>query len=370
VRSTLDELAKELSELRALLASIDPVNSALAGHHDSVVRQYLTIRRRFDYAAFVVILYASFEKFAENLVASYARLVALRSRYNALPTSLTQKHILRSADILARGRLGEGRYVGISEFDVVKNLFDCLSGANPYSLNDVAIAAHDLNLRYDEFGRLFAAVGIDKVCERARRADALVAWFCASNGLAQAPQDGVPATTVQKRLDEFVVERNKVAHRGGSPDELLGAASMTDLVDFVEALAKSVFALTVASYLRGRYGNSTEVVQLQLIDGPLKKDRNVVVVAKPTKRLYVGQPVFTLLDSAGARWGRIRELRLDNVSTGAVEASSAAVEVGMSVDFRCPKDVVLYVLDADDDVVWSSETAGAAVAGATASATS
>ena len=199
MRSTLDELAKELAELRALVASITPVNSALAGHRDALVREYLTIRRRFDYAAFVVALYASFEKFAENLVAAYARLATLRSQYDALPTGLIKKHIIKSADILARGRLGEGRYLGIREIDVVKNLFDCLSGVNPYSLNDVAIVAHDLNLRYDELGKLFAAVGIEKVCGGARRADAMLMWFCASSGLAEPPQDGVPAAILQQR---------------------------------------------------------------------------------------------------------------------------------------------------------------------------
>lgn len=366
MRSTFDELAKELAELRALVTSITPVNSALAGHHDSLVRQYLTIRRRFDYAAFVVALYASFEKFAENVVAAYARLVALRSQYAALPTGLTGKHMAKSAEILLRGRLGEGRYVGVREIDVVKNLFACLSGANPYALNDVAIMAHDLNLRYDELGKLFAAVGIDQVCARARRADAMVTWFCASNGLAQPPQDGVPAATVQQRLDDLVERRNQVTHRGGSPVELLGTTEMTDLVDFVEALASSIFTLTVARYLRARHVDSGGAAQLQLREGPYKNG-TVVVVERPEQRLYVGQPVFAFVESAGARWGRILEIQLDDVSTAAVDKAAIAAEVGLSVSFKCPKGVDLFALDADDDVVWSPEPSIATVARADAS---
>jgi len=124
VRSTCDELAKELDELRALVKSIVPVNSALTGHHDSIVRQYVMIRRRFDYAAFVVGLYASFEKYIENLVAAYAQLEARRLQYADLPQKLKTKHLFRTADILYHGRLGEGRYAGIRELDVVTNLFD------------------------------------------------------------------------------------------------------------------------------------------------------------------------------------------------------------------------------------------------------
>ena len=70
MRSTFDELEKELKQLSDLVASIAPVNLALAEHPDSLVRQYVMIRRRFDYAAFVVALYASFEKFIENLVSA------------------------------------------------------------------------------------------------------------------------------------------------------------------------------------------------------------------------------------------------------------------------------------------------------------
>jgi hypothetical protein len=370
VRSTLDEFTNEFLELRALVSSIAPVNAALAGHPDSVVRQYLTVRRRFDYAAFIVALYASFEKFSENLVASYARLAALRSKYEHLPISLTRKHMLKSADILARGRLGEGRYVGVREIDLVKNLFECLSGATPYSLNDVAVIAHDLNLRAEELGKLFASVGIEKVCERSRRADALLAWFCAVNGLAEAPRDGVPPATIQQRLDDLVERRNQVAHRGGNPLNLLGTAEMGDLVDFVEALAMSVFGLTAASYLRTRYleSKSLDAEELRLIAGPLKSDRNVVVVGKPAKRLYVGQPIFTFVDSCGARWGRIRELQLEGVAATVVEQSSTAAEVGVRIDFKCPSKVVLFVLDADDDVVWGLDPTATASAASAAAA--
>ena len=354
MRSTLDELAKELGELKALAASITPVNLALAEHHDSLVREYLTIRRRFDYAAFVVALYTSFEKFAENLAAAYARLSAQRTQYSSLPPGLTKKHMMRSAEILARGRLGEGRYHGVSEIDLVKNLFDCLSGASPYALNDVAVVAHDVNLRFDELGKLFAAVGIENVCERTRHADAILDWYCVSNGLTQPPQAGVRREVLQQRLDDLVERRNQVTHRGGNPDELLGANAMTELVDFIEALANSIFAFTAASYLRARYVLSGDATRLQLREGPYKNG-TVVVVEKPTRRLYAGQPIFALIESTGARWGRILDIHLNDISTAAVDETSAAAEVGLSISFKCPTGVVLYVFGGDDEVAWSPE---------------
>lgn len=106
MRSTFDELSKELDELKALVASIVPVNSALTGHQDSMVRQYVIIRRRFDCAAFVVALYASFEKYIEDLVAAYSRLQTRRLQYADLPETLVKKHLLVTAELLYRGRSG------------------------------------------------------------------------------------------------------------------------------------------------------------------------------------------------------------------------------------------------------------------------
>ncbi len=107
MRSTLDELLTDLADLRALVESIAPVNAALAGHTDSLVRQFVMIRRRFEYAAFAVTIYASFEKFVEDLIAAYVRLQSARVDYAELPQSLTKKHLTGTAELLLRGRLGE-----------------------------------------------------------------------------------------------------------------------------------------------------------------------------------------------------------------------------------------------------------------------
>lgn len=356
MRSTFDELAKELNELRALVASITPVNSALEGHKDNLVRQYVTIRRRFDYAAFAVALYASFEKFIENLVAAYVQLETRRVKYAELPPKLVKKHLFRTAELLSRGRLGEGRYAALSEFDVVKNLFECLKGMTPYTLNDVAIVAHDANLRPDEIDTLFAAVGIEAVCERVRRADALLDWYCASKELGQAPQDGVPSATIAQRIEDVVERRNQVAHRGGNPIDLLGADEMSDTIGFIEALSKSVFAMVVTRYLKDHHGTPGRCIPLQLREGPYQNG-TIVVVEKPVQRLFVGQPVFVAVDSQGTRWGRIRSLKVDEVFVAAVEQEDAAANgIGIGLDFKCPKGGAVVALEADDDVVWSPET--------------
>lgn len=347
MRSTLDELDKELNELTALVASITPVNAVLAVHQDSVVQQYVLIRRRFDYAAFIVALYASLEKFIENLVAAYARLEVRRLQYVDLPPKLVRKHILRSAELLSRGRLGEGRYTGLTELNVVKNLFECLNGATPYTLNDAAITAHDLNLRVSEIDALFAAVGIEQICDRIRRTDALLEWYCTAKELDTLPHDGVPTTTVDEQLNNIVERRNQVAHRGGNPDDLLGVSAMNDAIRFIEAFSKSLFAITVGRYLRDHHAVSGLHFRKRYKKG------TVVVVEQSTQRLFVGQPVFVIIDATGARWGRIQSIKIDDTHVLAIEGPTPASGIGIALNFKCPTGAALVALMVDDDVVWS-----------------
>jgi hypothetical protein len=363
MRSTLDELITELAELKTLVESIDPVNVALGGHKDTVVQRYITIRKRFDYAAFAVALYASFEKFVENIITEYVQLEARRVDYATLPQKLTDKHLAESAELLCRRRLGEGRYIGMSELDVIKNLFDCLSGTRPYTLNAAAVIAHDVNLRASEVDTVFGVVGIDKICDRVCRADAMITWYCAVQGLETPPQDGVKRTVIEERLKDIVERRNQVAHHGSNPIDLLGGAAMSDAVTFIESLATSIFGLVAGRYLQAHHAASMSHIELTLRagDGPYK-NQTIVVVDKPAHKLFVGQPVFVIVESTGARWGRIQSLRVDDADIQEMEANASAPNgVGIGLDFKYPNgtSVKLIALQTDDDMVWSPLESGA-----------
>ena len=165
--------------------------------------------------------------------------------------------------------------------------------------------------------------------------------------------------TIAQRIDDVVERRNQVAHKGGNPVELLGPDEMSDTIGFIEAFSKSVFAITVARYLEARYGAPNRAIQLQLCEGPYQ-DGTVVVVEKPAQRLFVGQPVFVVVETSGARWGRIQSLRVDDATVEAVDHGDAAVNgIGIGLDFRCPAGASVVALEADDDVVWTPHALGA-----------
>jgi hypothetical protein len=356
----LDELIAELGDLKTLVKSIDPVNRVLAAHNDTVVQQYISIRRRFDYAAFIVALYTSFEKFVEKLITEYVQLEARHVDYATLPPKLTDKHLLKSTELLCRSKLlGEGRYAGINVMGVVRNLFDCLNGAKPYALNVAAVIAHEANMRANEVDAMFGVVGIEKICDRVCSADAMKAWYCDGQGLETPPQDGVKRTVIERRLNDIVERRNQVAHNGDAPTELLGDKAMNDAIAFIESLARSIFGIVTGCYLQAHYGASASCIELTLADrgGPYK-DGSVVVVNKPAQRIFVGQPAFIIVESTVARWGRIQGLRLDGADISEVVANTSAPNgIGVGLDFKYPNNakVTLIALPSDDDAVWSPQ---------------
>jgi hypothetical protein len=118
--------------------------------------------------------------------------------------------------------------------------------------------------------------------------------------------------------------------------------------------------MTVGSYLRDHHTVVNLGLHLhQKDDGPFKKG-TVVVVDKPSRRLFVGQPIFAIVDADGARWGRIQSLAVDDLNVQAVEHDAVAPNgIGISLPFRCPRGVPLVALDADDERIWDPrETAG------------
>lgn len=148
--------------------------------------------------------------------------------------------------------------------------------------------------------------------------------------------------------------RNQIAHGGGNPTDLLGVDEMRDAVGFIRAFANSIFAIVVGSYLKACHAASADRVELvqRQHDGPFNNG-TVVVVDKPTKRLFVGQPLFVPIDT-GARWGRIQGLQVDGSDVQVVGPETDAPQgIGVALNFKCPRKTTLVALEVEDDVVWS-----------------
>jgi hypothetical protein len=262
--------------------------------------------------------------------------------------------------LFSRKSLLDGRPVDIQK--LVKNLFDCLNG-NPYALNEDAVIAHVGNIRVDHLNALFKLIDIENIFCRVCHTDAMKDWFIATKKYSLDKADcDVNNKTLEKvieiRLNDIVERRNQVAHGGHLFDELPGIDYMREMVNFIKSLATSIFGFVAGSYLQLHHGESSSRIELALrVKNRPFENSTIVVVDKPAQRLSVGQPVFVIVKSIGARWGRILSLQVNDVDVHDVgENESAPNGIGVKLDFKFPSaaDAKLFALENDDALLWSS----------------
>lgn len=355
MRSTLDELLSVLAELESFIRSIEPIHTLLAREKDQVIQCCLTVRRRLDYSAFVIALYTAFEKYIEDLVWSFVETLSARVEYQNLPDKLRKQHIRQTGHLLLSGHLGEGRYIHVTDIDVIGNLNSCLSGQQPYMLNRQAIVYHDVNLRALEVQGMFTSIGIEAINDSTRRCEPLLEWYKKTTS-QESPDKKIPQGVIDERVRVLVDRRNEVSHSRGYPIDLLGPEDMLEMLGFIKGYCSSLHKILIGEYLKRWYmeipGAATQLGIF--INGPLRRvDGTVIVVSKPSCRMFVGQPVFGAIGDRVDRWGYILEIQVDDVSQQSVEKDSKATEIGLKIDFKVTKHTELYVLQNTDEVVWS-----------------
>lgn len=351
MRSLLDDCRRELTEIRSLVTSLDPVSQLLANTSNEVIRKYATVRRRFDYAAFIVGLYAALEQFVENLVSGYAAEISKLERYSALPKELRDKHEKKSAELLHRGRLGEGRYRALTQRGVVQNLFDCLSGSDTYALNDAAVCYHDFNLRPTEITAMLKSVGLPLAMQSIRNHIGIRQWYADVQGLDIENLRDVPLSAIEAELENLVERRNDVSHRGGSPDDLLGTSQMVELLSFVEQFCEAIYIACASRYLSFKYVEKQSLGSLEIAEGPYR-DGSVIVVKAPGQDFSVGSTIFATYESGLAKWGRVVSLKLNDVPILKVENLDAEMTLGVEIDFKVSRAAKCFLAQDADDVIW------------------
>ncbi|OGK06852.1 MAG: hypothetical protein A2W80_07120 [Candidatus Riflebacteria bacterium GWC2_50_8] len=351
MRTSLDEFLKELQEINTFVDSASSVYSTLANYGDDCITNSLTLRRRLDYLSFIIALYTSLEQYIEDLAWSFAALESSRNQYSQLHENLKDKHLKKSAELLFRGRLGEGRYTGLTNEDIVSNLNECLQDTDKYKLNRHAVVFHESNIRSEVIQGIFKAVGIENINPLACQTDLLTDWFSNAMGFEDAAENNL-AKIIELRLRDLVDRRNQLVHAGPSSLEAFDPDLMKERLVFFEAYGRAIFNVVGSCYLNryyivnpltNRFGSPTE--------GPYKNDY-VVVIENPHCKIFQGQPVFGIRENKVVRWGKIIGIRIDNAPVKSIEADSSASSVGLELDFKLWKNIQLFGLEKKDEAIW------------------
>jgi hypothetical protein len=349
----------KLNILKFWIESIEPVNELSTDKEDLSNKKYFSDRLLLSYVSFIILLYASLEKFIENIVTRFAILESARIPYKELPNKLTKKHILRTTEIITRGHVGEGRYKSVTELDLVKNLADCMTGVEPYKLNGFAIAAHDTNLRSNEIDAMFAIIGIEGICTRVVQTDTMFPWY--RNTEEFIASDSLKDTNKKMRdriinnIQKIIDNRNQVAH-GEDFQAIPNVNNMKADIAFIQVFVESVFSIVVGQYLKHYKKDDKKDDIIQLIqrsgDGPFQKG-TIVIIEPPTYQIFCDQCVFVLGEEFGARWGRIQNIQLNGNSIPIIEPNLPKINrISIQLNFKCPRNADLIALKVEDKNIW------------------
>ncbi len=223
-----DSLAKSLDDVKVLLSFHEKAELPVKGRPS---KDHSTLKR-----AAIVLLYAGWESFFENLIEAVAHVHATKGTLATIPESL-QIVLLRDIQRLANTRPDSAKK---TPSDVLKSVIDF---DWPTRLRELA---HD-----ELYGRADAeqaSYGVNSA--DVQNVNRLLGKYCGDDLFDRVAWAGMSNRQVAAKLNKLVELRGSIAHTGRLPDETpLTLAAVRNYVDFVEKVADKLIpevALTLA----------------------------------------------------------------------------------------------------------------------------
>ena len=146
----------------------------------------------------------------------------------------------------------------------------------------------------------------------------------------------MPVETLDRELADLVERRNEVSHKA-IPDEIVSPEQLLAKVDFIEAISLGLLASLFCLVLEA--SPSRNESELLGVPAEVYQEGRVVVIPALISAVEVGDIVWAS-NGRIARWGRLREIRLDDQAVPRVDAG---LETGLRLDFAVPKGSALHV---------------------------
>lgn len=185
-------------------------------------------RTSFDGA--LLTLGASFEQFVRGIVSRFLEtLPGQVHTYGDLPDAIQESNERLTGEALA-GRLPN--YLQINRSDLVQNLYNCQQGLTPYILNSQVIASSERNFTASELGEFLRRLGITRLWDQISEESSVQSWAGANSVSTASPR-------VQVKLNEFISDRNNLAHRGSEVPSL-GPSTIREYLDYFDVLGPAL----------------------------------------------------------------------------------------------------------------------------------
>jgi hypothetical protein len=289
----------------------------------------------YDRSAVVTRLYAIYERFVEDLISDWLRLLPdLVPRYSDLEEKIQNTHREGIGRLLID--IKKNRFQHLSVEKVVQGLSCGITETGKYELLPDAFLLHEQNLRKEVLETVLRNAGIDEAWK----------WVTNHKEIKYFVEEVRGSqNTAEGELKQLVDYRNEAAH--GSVDEILGTQELLELGDFVESLCKSLADLVTYNIILLQ--TKQEVVrEIGKITEWFKKPQAGVARVKEVT-LTVGEGVFLVLvnDELSYCYSvKIESIQLNNISHNCVAITSEA-EVGLKFDRDARLGLTIYVTKSD-----------------------
>mgnify|MGYP003493004381 CR=1 FL=1 len=285
----------------------------------------------YDRSAVVTRLYAIYERFVEDLISDWLRLLPdLVPRYSDLEEKIQNTHREGIGRLLID--IKKNRFQHLSVDKVVQGLSCGITDTGKYELLPDAFLLHEQNLRKEVLETVLKNAGIDEAWKWVINHKEIKCFVEEVRG---------SQNTAEGELKQLVDYRNEAAH--GSTDEILGIQELLDLADFVEALCKSLADLVTYNIILRQIDRGL-VREIGKITEWFKKPQAGVAKVKDIT-LTLGECVFLVLVNDELSYcysAKIESIQLNNMSQNLVKIISET-EVGLKFDMNARKGLTIYV---------------------------
>ncbi len=243
MRDVLGAFQSELARLKSYLSLTEQVivfGSSSAGESwpaeatnlRNKIRTFGSRGFQTSYDGALLGLSADFEQLVSDMIVDFLTALPGRvARYADLPDRIRGSNEHYTGEALSK----RGRYADLDRAKLIKNLHDCLNGIHPYLLNAEAIAIPERNLTTTELGAFVGRLGIEGFWQKMGEDVGLQRW-------AGTSTSGYTVPRIQAKLNDFIKDRNSVAHQGSSTASV-GTTVILDYIEYFGALAPALLVV-------------------------------------------------------------------------------------------------------------------------------
>ncbi|MEA5524021.1 HEPN domain-containing protein [Nodularia spumigena] len=251
-------------------------------------------------------------------------------------TAKVNINTVRTTHQLGVGRLltelNKSRYERLTVKKVMQGLFDGTTGEKKYELLPDAFLIHEQNLRRETLERLCANAGISNAWAWVEKHRSIKYFLEEIRG---------DQNSAEGELNEFISYRNDAAH--GFPDEVLGASTLLELCDFVDALSQALAELVTYQVIK-RKESIGQIREIGKITEWFKKS-NAGVAKVGEIKLSVGNNLFLVSEQTSCCYlVAINSIQIDGISVNDLQTTTG-MEVGLKFDLSAKEGLRLYQLE-------------------------